>query len=62
MLFSRNSLRAFQAAVLGTLLFAAVTVAQAQFDIIRKRIPGARDWSAPEGRRLVESLLRESAS
>ncbi len=28
--------------------------------IIRKRIPGARDWSAPEGRRLVESLLQES--
>jgi peroxiredoxin len=28
--------------------------------IIRKRIPGARDWSTPEGRRLVEALLRES--
>ena len=28
--------------------------------IIRKRIPGARDWSTPEGRRLVEMLLRES--
>ncbi|MBL8168906.1 MAG: hypothetical protein JNJ50_12160 [Acidobacteria bacterium] len=40
MMFSRNSLRAFQAAVLVTLLFAAVTDAQAQFDKIRKRIPG----------------------
>lgn len=39
-MFSRNSLRAFQAAVLVTLLFAAVTDAQAQFDKIRKRIPG----------------------
>jgi peroxiredoxin len=28
--------------------------------VIRKRIPGARDWNTPEGRRLVETLLRES--
>lgn len=28
--------------------------------IIRNRIPGARDWNTPEGRRLVESLLQGS--
>lgn len=28
--------------------------------IIRNRIPGARDWSAPAGKRLVESLLQGS--
>lgn len=27
--------------------------------IIRNRIPGARDWSAPAGKRLVEALLQE---
>ena len=26
--------------------------------IIRNRIPGARDWNTPEGKRLVESLLQ----
>ncbi len=29
--------------------------------IIRNRIPGARDWSAPAGKRLVEALLQESS-
>ena len=28
--------------------------------IIRNRIPGARDWNTPAGKRLVESLLQES--
>ena len=28
--------------------------------IIRNRIPGARDWSAPAGKRLVEALLQGS--
>lgn len=28
--------------------------------IIRNRIPGARDWNTPEGKRLVESLLQGS--
>lgn len=26
--------------------------------IIRNRIPGARDWNTPEGKRLIESLLQ----
>lgn len=28
--------------------------------IIRNRIPGARDWSAPAGKRLIEALLQGS--
>lgn len=28
--------------------------------VIRNRIPGARDWNTPEGKRLVESLLQGS--
>ncbi|MBA3754538.1 MAG: TlpA family protein disulfide reductase, partial [Nitrospira sp.] len=28
--------------------------------IIRNRIPGARDWNTPAGKRLIESLLQGS--
>jgi peroxiredoxin len=28
--------------------------------VIRNRIPGARDWNTPAGKRLVESLLQGS--